>query len=124
MDVNVDRVIDTYIKAWVTQDPDLITTIFTDDAIYHERVLAEPIRGRAGIRNYWEAKVVGGQANIVVELRAVYRDSDNVIAEWDATFDDTVQCHRKHMREVAILQFAGDRITHLREYWASERLDP
>ena len=36
-------VIDTYIQAWVTQDPDLIVTIFTPSATYHERVLQEPM---------------------------------------------------------------------------------
>ena len=31
-----------YEQAWVTQDPELILTIFTFDGIYHERVLKEP----------------------------------------------------------------------------------
>jgi hypothetical protein len=43
-----------------------------------------------------------------------------VIAEWEATFDDRVQGRRKRMREVAILEFDGNRIASLREYWASE----
>ncbi|WP_257000435.1 nuclear transport factor 2 family protein [Mycobacterium avium] len=55
--MNVAATIDTYLKAWVDQDPDLIVTIFTDDATYHERVLQEPIRTRAGIRDYWQHKV-------------------------------------------------------------------
>jgi hypothetical protein len=57
-------VIDIYLRAWVSQDPDLIATIFTEDATYHERVLQEPIRNLAGIRRYWETKVVAEQANI------------------------------------------------------------
>ena len=48
-------VIATYIKAWETQDPDLICTIFTPAATYHERVLADlekniKIARRAAIR--------------------------------------------------------------------------
>lgn len=70
------EVIDTYLKAWMTQDPDLIVTIFTDDATYHERVLQEPIRTTAGIREYWATKVVAEQANIDARLRALYRDGD------------------------------------------------
>jgi hypothetical protein len=32
-------------------------TIFTEGASYHERVMGEPIRGRDGIRDYWQTKV-------------------------------------------------------------------
>lgn len=120
----VRTIIDTYMQAWKTQDPDLIVTIFTDDATYHERVLQEPIRNLAGIRKYWQTKVVAEQANIDVELLNLYL-ADNettAIAEWEATFDDLTQGHRKRMREVAILEISGDRIASLREYWASERL--
>lgn len=117
------RVVDVYLHAWTAQDPDLIVTIFTPTATYHERVLEEPIRGEAGIRDYWRTKVVAGQSNIEVELLNLYLDGTTAVAEWEARFDDLVQGHRKLMREVAILEFDGDRIASLREYWASERVD-
>lgn len=120
--MDVRATIDTYLRAWMQRDPDLIVTIFADDATYHERVLGEPIRTRAGIRDYWQSKVVEGQANIDARLLNLYTaiDGTTVIAEWEATFDDRVQGQRKRMREVAILEFAGERIASLREYWASE----
>lgn len=120
--MDVRATIDTYLRAWMQQDPDLIVTIFTDDATYHERVLQEPIRTRAGIRDYWQTKVVEGQADIDARLLNLYTATDGttVIAEWEATFDDRVQGQRKRMREVAILEFAGEQIASLREYWASE----
>jgi uncharacterized protein (TIGR02246 family) len=118
----VREVLDVYIKAWQDQDPDLITTIFTDRATYHERVMGEPIRGRDGIRAYWQAKVVAGQANITCDLLNLYLDDGTAIAEWEATFDDTAQQVRKRMREVALLTFDGPLIESLREYWASEEL--
>lgn len=120
--MDVRTTIDTYLRAWTQQDPELIVTIFTDDATYHERVLGEPIRSRAGIRDYWQSKVVQGQANIDARLLNLYTASDGttVIAEWEATFDDRVQNVRKRIREVAILEFAGEHIASLREYWAAE----
>lgn len=120
--MDVRTTIDTYLRAWTQQDPELIVTIFTDDATYHERVLGEPIRSRAGIRDYWQSKVVEGQANIDARLLNLYTASDGttVIAEWEATFDDRVQNVRKRIREVAILEFAGEHIASLREYWATE----
>jgi uncharacterized protein (TIGR02246 family) len=120
----VREVLNVYIRAWEDQDPDLICTIFTDRATYHERVMGEPIRGRDGIRAYWQAKVVGGQANITCDLLNLYLDDGTAIAEWEATFDDTAQQVRKRMREVAILVFDGPLIASLREYWASQQDGP
>jgi ABC-type Fe3+-hydroxamate transport system substrate-binding protein len=119
---DVRRLIDIYIRAWTTQDPDLILTIFTPSATYHERVLDKPISGHAGIRSYWQTKVVKEQAQIQAELLNLYLDGTTAIAEWEARFDDLAKGHRKRMREVAILEFDGDRIGSLREYWTSERV--
>ena len=77
---------------------------------------------QAGIREYWRTKVVKEQANIRAELINLYLDGTTAIAQLQAQFDDLVQGQRKLMREVAILEFDGDRIASLREYWASERL--
>ncbi len=121
-DQKVRAIVDTYIRAWVQRDPDLITTIFTESAIYHERVLEEPIRSRQGIRDYWQSKVVDNQARISCQLLNLYRDGDTAIAEWQAEFDDVQQGIRKRMREVAILVFDGQLIASLREYWATQIL--
>lgn len=128
MSTTLDQIratIDTYLQAWMTQDPDLIVTIFTPAATYHERVLEEPIRGIDGIRRYWETKVVAGQANIEAKLLNLYLDAEGLtaIAEWEARFDDVVEGRRKLMREVAILDLADGKIASLREYWASQPLD-
>lgn len=118
------KVLDTYIRAWETQDPDLIVTIFTSSATYHERVLEDPIPGREAIRRYWQSKVVYAQANISCQLLNLYLDGDTVIAEWDAEFDDLGQGVRKRMREIAVLVFEAQLIASLREYWASEQVGP
>lgn len=117
---DVREVLDIYIQAWETQDPDLITTIFTPDASYHERVLREPIPDRDAIREYWQTKVVQSQANIKCRLLNLYLDGDTAIAEWLATFDDLADGERKRMREIAVLDFRDGLISALREYWASE----
>ena len=112
-----------YIEAWRTQDPDLIVTIFTEDATYHERMLAAPIPDRNAIRGYWEAKVVQDQANIECDLIHLWIDSEHdvAVAEWEARFDDLCKGERKRMRETAILEFSpSGKIRRLRETWASE----
>src|SRR5580692_9680794 len=77
---DVHEVLDIYVRAWETQDPDLIVTIFTPEATYHERVLGDPIPGREAIRQYWVDKVVGAQANIACRVLKVYLDGDTAIA--------------------------------------------
>lgn len=121
---DVREVIAVYIKAWTTQDPDLIVTIFTEDASYWERV-SQPIviSDREAIRAYWKDKVVGAQANITCTLLSLYLDGNVATAEWVAVFDDVAQGVRKRMREVAILEFEGKLIRSLREYWSSEPVD-
>jgi uncharacterized protein (TIGR02246 family) len=121
----VQGIIDVYINAWEAQDPDLIVTIFTPDATYHERVMGDPIPGRDAIRRYWETKVAGSQANITCRLLSLYVDGSTAIAEWAAEFDDLAQGVRKRMKEIAVLEFEwtmerGYLISSLREYWASE----
>src|SRR5262245_32751389 len=98
---HVRAVIGTYIKAWETQDPDLIVTIFTEGATYHERVLKAAIPDREAIREYWQTKVVRSQANITCVLRNLYLDGDTAVAEWEAEFDDVAEGVRKRMLEIA-----------------------
>jgi ketosteroid isomerase-like protein len=118
------EILGVYIRAWETQDPDLICTIFTPSATYHERVLGDPIPDRDAIRAYWETKVVRDQANISCELVDFYVDTqrDTLIAEWEARFDDLVKGERKHMKEIAVLTFEDGLVASLREYWASEQV--
>jgi nuclear transport factor 2 (NTF2) superfamily protein len=119
---DVREVLDVYIRAWEGQDPDLIVTIFTESATYHERVLEAPIPNREAIREYWATKVMQEQSNIKCELLNVYLDGTTAIAEWLAEFDDIVQGVRKRMKEIAVLDFEGRQIKALREYWASEQV--
>ena len=112
--------LDVYKTAWEQQNPELILTIFTRDAVYHERVLQEPIRGHEGIAAYWQEKVVKGQGRISFTLLNTKIDGNTGIAEWEVSFDDVVQRKRKHMKEIAILEFVDGKIASLREYWASE----
>jgi len=119
---DVREVVDTYIRAWVEQDPELILTIFTEDATYHERVFEDPICGHEAIRSYWQSKVVESQRNIECDILALYVDGVTAIVEWEVRFDDLPQRVRKLMREVAILRFEGSLIAALREYWSSREI--
>lgn len=113
----VKRQLVTYQKAWQQQDADLILSIFTSDAVYHERTFDQPYVGHEAIRHYWQTKVIAAQANIEFALLHLYIDGDVAIAEWEASFDDRERSMRRKIQEVAILEFQGELIRSLREYW-------
>ena len=95
------KLIEIYGKAWVSRDPDLIITIFTEDATYDDP--KEPKNhGRDAIYNYWVNKVIGEQADISFGLRDVWIDGETVVAEWHAEFTDTKRQLRISMDEIAI----------------------
>jgi len=118
----VEKVLKIYRDAWVNQDPDKILTIFTKDAVYHERILQEPFIGHKEIKEYWQRKVVEEQSDIKFKLLKIYIDKDTAVAEWDASFFNKKKNKRIHITEAAIMQFKEDKIKSIREYWHSEEI--
>lgn len=110
------KLLNIYGKAWVTRDPDLITTIFTSDATYNDPHEPENI-GIDAIRQYWLSKVVEGQKDISFDLKHVWVDGENVIAEWHAQFTDTKRNVWIDMQEIAIFKTKENKFSSLREYY-------
>lgn len=107
-----------YGKAWETRDPELIITIFTEEATYNDPKEPENI-GRDAIKEYWKYKVIGEQENIKFNLKHVWVDGDTVLAEWHATFNDIKRNLFIEMDEVAIFTVKDDKFSSLREYYKS-----
>ena len=116
----VKKVLNIYKDAWVNQDPGKILTIFTKDAIYHERILEKPFLGHKGIKRYWQRKVVEEQKDIKFKLLNIYVVKNTAVVEWDASFFNKKKNKRIHITEVAIMKFKGNKINSMREYWHVE----
>jgi len=115
-----EEILKKYEEAWVNQDVDKILSIFTEDGIYHERVLEKPFIGHKQIKKYWQSKVVEEQSNIKFKLLNFYIEGEILIAEWDASFDSNIKKARIHIKDVAIMEIKNNKIKSLREYWQSE----
>jgi ketosteroid isomerase-like protein len=115
---DVIKLIEIYGKAWETRDPELITTVFTEDATYNDPKEPENI-GRNAIKKYWETKVIGEQEDIKFKLLNVWIDGEAVIAEWLATFKDIKRNVLIEMTEVAIFTTREGKFSSLREYYKS-----
>jgi hypothetical protein len=116
----LNKIIAVYGKAWTTKNPNLILTIFTKNAKYHERAFEKPFIGHKQIKKYWEEKVVRGQSNIKFKLLKVYLVGSTAIAEWQASFHDNIKNRNLCIREIAVLELSGTKIKSLREYWHSK----
>ncbi len=114
------NILDIYKEAWINKDPDKILTIFTKDAVYHEKPLEKPFIGHVAIKKYWIDKVVYSQDKIRFNLLNLYIDGDTCIAEWEVSFIDLNLQVKKHLKEVAIMEFKGKLIKSFREYWYSK----
>lgn len=112
------KLIEIYGKAWESRDPELIVTIFTEDATYNDPKEPENI-GRDEIKKYWETKVIGEQEDIKFNLLHVWVDGETVIAEWHATFKDIKRNLFIDMTEVAIFGTKDGKFSSLREYYKS-----
>ena len=118
----VKNILKIYEEAWVEQDISKILSIFTEDGVYHEKVLKEPYRGHKEIAQYWQTKVVKEQSKIKFKLLNYYIVKNTIIAEWEASFNSNIENVRIHIKEVAILEIYKNKVKHLREYWQSEKL--
>ena len=126
----VCRAVEAYGRAWTTQDSDLIARLFTEDAVYVERVFdaSATMRGRQAIRAYWDRQICGKQSGIAFR----HADSEMVldpdrrvaVVTWLAEFDNVRRLRgdasEKKVRfvQVAKLHFSDDatQITYLEEY--------
>lgn len=110
------ELINIYGKAWETQDIELISTIFTEDATYNDPKESKNI-GLNAIREYWKYKVVEEQKDIKFELNNVWIEGDTVIAEWHATFRDIKRNLYISMDEIAVFVVKNNKFSSLREYY-------
>lgn len=114
----VEEIISIYSDAWINQDSNKIISIFTPDAVYHEKVLEKPYVCHKEIKQYWKEKIVKDEKNIDFKLLNIYIDGYVAIVEWEAIF--LYKGKKTLIREVAILEIEGSKIKSLREYWHSK----
>jgi nuclear transport factor 2 (NTF2) superfamily protein len=115
------KLLNIYGKAWITRDPDLIVSIFTDNATYDDPK-EQKVIGREAIKQYWISKVFGEQSDISFDLQNVWVDTDTVIAEWYAEFNDTKRNLRIKMWEIAVFGVESDKFNSIREYYKTEKI--
>ena len=75
-----------YGDAWMSQDPQKIVKLFTEDATYQERRFRTPIRGIEAIRSYWQDLVHDLQQQVHFEAHQVAVMGEQAFVHWSAHF--------------------------------------
>ena len=79
--------VDAYFHAWNAQDADALTTIFHEDAAYHEKPSDVPLHGLGAIIEYWRSHVLRQEAPIAKATRIRFGPMSAAL-EWTATFTE------------------------------------
>ncbi len=112
--------IDRYFKAWESQNADLLTEVFTHDALYSAQPFgAEEYKGLEEIKKYWFAKPVSIQIDPKPMVISRAFGESCCFIEWETTF--TTPTHMtKVVRGMMRLEFENGLVKELREHYASK----
>jgi hypothetical protein len=74
--------LERYFKAWISNDPDEVSALFSDGAIYYYGPFKEPARGRKSIVENWVSNPEG-QQDVNASFEALAVNGDQGIAHWN-----------------------------------------
>ncbi len=114
--------IDQYFKAWESQNPALLTEVFTPDAKYSAQPFGiEEYEGLEAIKDYWRAKPVSVQINPKPVVVSQVFGENCCFIEWETTF--TTHAHTtKVVRGMMRFEFKNGLVKELREHFASKEM--
>ena len=112
---------EAYFSAWVTNDPDEVAALFTDDAVYQVGPFAEPWTGRDEIVRHW---VSGTQDDVVHSHEVLAVEGDTGIVGWNVRATDPDTGVRTEMDGVLQLTFAPDGRCRAHREWFLRREIP
>jgi ketosteroid isomerase-like protein len=109
------ELLESFGRAWETFDGDLIVSLFTEDAEYHDDPFGPPMVGHNAIRKYWlDGAAATAEVEFTVERHWV--SGEAVLAAWHASYVE--RADRQHVRLVGFMTWdmRGDHISRLREW--------
>jgi hypothetical protein len=115
--------IDRYFAAWKTQNPELLSEVFTQDAIYRAQPFdIQEYHGLDAIKNYWHTKPVESQTSPRPTVISQAFGENYCFIEWETTFT-THTNSQKTVRGMMRLEFDKELVRELREHYASKEIE-
>ena len=118
------RWLDRYVEAWRTYDPEIIGSLFTDDATSRYNPFDEPLRGRQAIVESWlESPDEPGSWQMDCEPLAV--DGEIAVARCWITYAVTDSAPEARYSNIWVLRLSDDgRASDFTEWWMKPRRPP
>jgi uncharacterized protein (TIGR02246 family) len=116
--------LDGYERAWLSNDPDRVAALFTEDAVYAVNPFREPWRGREEIVERWTADPQQ-QEDVQIRLKPLAVNGDIGVAHWRASYvQRSWPAARIEMDGILLLEFADDGRCRLHREWYARREAP
>jgi hypothetical protein len=120
----LDRWMDTYGKAWVENDEDLVRSLFAEEAVYYVSPFKSPWVGREKILAHWLADP-DAQENVVFGHDPLTATGDIGIARWNVAYTRTAGTRsRVEMDGILVLRFDGEGKCIEHREWYLKRENP
>jgi len=111
-----------FARAYETFDGDLVVSLFSDDAEYHEGPFSPPLVGHNAIRAYWLASAeTQDQVEFTIERHLV--SGDTIVAIWHLSYVLREDGGRRRASGVLVLDTDNGKIGRLRQWWHERRAD-
>ncbi len=115
--------LDRYRRAWEESDGDLIVSLFTEDAEYHEDPFEPPLVGHNALRAYWlEAAKVQAQVEVTIERHWV--SGSTILAVWHAGYVRRTNGARVRLAGFMTCEIQDGRCARFREWWHHREQTP
>jgi hypothetical protein len=109
--------LDSYGRAWESQDPQSFANLFTDYASYHANPFSEPLSGHSAILDYW-ANIIRSQEQIQFNYEILAVTQDSGIAHWWASFVHISSKTKVSLDGVCIVSLNGEnRCKVFKQWW-------
>jgi ketosteroid isomerase-like protein len=109
--------VDRYRHAWISNDPEDIGALFTDDALYFTEPFADPKRGREAIVSDWlDRKDAPGDTEWTYAVIAA--DGDLGFIQGKATYKTEPA---RVYSNLWVVRLDGDRCSEFTEWWMEHK---
>lgn len=109
---------DRYFRAWKSNDPELVASLFAQDAVYFYGPFREPARGRDEIVRRWIGNAA--QQNVISEHDVIAVSGDVAVVHWAVSFDHAGG--RTAMDGILTARFDASGVCREHREWYAERV--
>ncbi len=115
--------LEKYGRAWEARDAKAAARLYAEDGTYQVTPFVEPMRGRAGILEYW-TNVARTEEDISFEYEILAVTPERGIARWRASFVRVPPGLQTKLDGIFVIALDGQgKCTQLREWWHKQQIE-